>query len=279
MDENNTLINGEYFSAIPVADRGFTYGDGIFRTMRVIGGVPQHWPLHYQKLSSDCASIGIVCPSAEALMDDLTELFIKDTIDNDIGVAKIIITRGEGKRGYSPPAIMEPTRVVMKLPMPQYTSDFFMEGVTLRVCDIRLSKQPKLAGIKHLNRLENVLARMEWKDEAIFDGLLLDSDDNVIECTMSNLFARFDKKLVTPKLNQTGVAGITRSQIITLAKSLSFDVEEVTLTMPQLLEADEIVICNSIFGVFQVKKIDGVEWPTQSLDANLRNVMRYDQSH
>jgi len=122
---------------------------------------------------------------------------------------------GRGReRGYAVPVLAQPTRVVIKAPFPHYPEANFNEGVRLHLCNLRLSYQPQFAGIKHLNRLENVMARMEWTDNTITDGLLLDEKDRAIECTMSNVFARFGKSLVTPDLSLCGVAGITRGRIL-----------------------------------------------------------------
>jgi len=279
MQADTTLIDGEFSDRVPVQDRGFAYGDGVFRTMRMVSGVPLHWPLHYQKLSADCAAIGIVCPSAETLMDDITKLFAEEVTERTDSVAKIVITRGIGKRGYAPPAIMSPMRVVSKLAAPTYKNDFYKLGVSLRVCDLTLSKQPKLAGIKHLNRMENVLARMEWQDEQFFDGILRDDTGLVIECTMCNIFARFDNQLLTPLLNETGVAGVTRGQVMQLGNTFSMTVKEQNITMEQLLSADEVMVTNSLFGVFQVTKIADQSWPVMSLSASLRSLIDYDSTH
>jgi 4-amino-4-deoxychorismate lyase len=245
------LINGSFDATISPFDRGFAYGDGVFRTLVVRNGVPESWPLHYQKLVADCAAINIVCPSAELLMSDLQQLFLLD----DVAIAKIIITRGEGNRGYTPPAITAPMRVVVKSAMPEYPEERFNEGVNLHVCETRLALQPKLAGIKHLNRLENVLARMEWNDQAIADGILLDMEGNVIECTAANIFVRFDDTLRTPSLTQCGVAGVTRQRIIQLAHTLSLKISVETFDLKKLFAADEVIICNSIYGAWQVKGI------------------------
>lgn len=273
------LINGNFNQVISPLDRGFAYGDGIFRTIVMQNGQPQHWPHHYQKLVADCGAIGIVCPSAELFMSDFQQLFSPD----EIAVAKIIVTRGEGERGYAPPAITTPTRVLIKTALPQYAVANYEEGVHLHVCDIRLAHQPKLAGIKHLNRLENIIARMEWHNDAIFDGLLLDQESNVIECTMSNIFARFGNKLVTPDLSQCGVAGMTRQYIIGLVNTsglanlispfLSMEVAQLSLN--RLLEADEVIVCNSIFGAFQVASIGGKSWAQQTLAANIRKALAH----
>jgi 4-amino-4-deoxychorismate lyase len=271
------LINGSFDQAISVFDRGFSYGDGVFRTMKIRNGLPVSWPFHYQKLVADCAAIGIVCPSAELLMADLQKLFEKELFSEDLTqVAKIIITRGEGERGYAPPVITVPTRVVIKSDLPHYAESHYDKGVQLHVCDIRLAAQTKLAGIKHLNRLENVLARMEWREDTIFDGLLLDQSGNVIECTMSNVFARFGSELLTPDLSQCGVSGITRQRILGLGGVLGLNVGVKSLTLEQILQADEIIICNSLFGAFQVTQINNKTWPQQVLAAKIRAAVAND---
>ncbi len=279
--EHNYLVNGNFDQAISPFDRGFSYGDGIFRTLKIVNGLPQHWPQHYQKLVADCAVIGIVCPSADLLMSDFLQLFAIDATLNEaatdkVAVAKIIITRGESKRGYAPPAITTPMRVILKSAMRQYADVNYTEGVRLHVCETKLAAQPKLAGIKHLNRLENVMARMEWQDETHFDGLMLDQQDNVVECTMSNIFARFNDTLVTPDLSQCGVAGITRQAIIGLSDSLNLKIEITQLSLQRLIEADEVIICNSLYGAFQVRNILNTSWSPQTLAKKIRNLLAYD---
>ncbi len=275
MSRNHTsLINGSFERAISVFDRGFAYGDGVFRTMQMHNGFPVNWPLHYQKLVADCAAIGIVCPSAELLMSDFQKLFEMDAIPEDKAeAAKIIITRGEGERGYAPPAVTVPTRVVIKSAMPHYSELNYQQGVQLHVCETRLATQTKLAGIKHLNRLENVLARMEWREDSIFDGLLLDQQDNVIECTTSNIFARFCDQLITPDLSQCGVAGVTRQRILGLNHVLGLNVLVQPLSLDQLLQADEVIICNSLYGAFQVNIINNKGWSPQKLASTIRNAL------
>jgi 4-amino-4-deoxychorismate lyase len=274
------LINGSFNQAISPFDRGFAYGDGVFRTIKMQGGLPESWPQHYQKLVADCAAINIVCPSAELLMSDLSQLFLGDAENVDLhAVAKIIITRGEGSRGYTPPAITAPMRVVLKSPMPDYPESRFTQGVTLTVCETRLAAQTLLAGVKTLNRLENVLARMEYSNPDIAEGIMLDMQGNVIECTAANIFARFGDVLMTPSLTQCGIAGITRQRIIELANSLKLKTSIETFDLDKLLAADEVIICSSLYGAFQVKSVQ-VNMNQQhviksdALAANIRAALR-----
>lgn len=262
-----SLVNGSLSATISPLDRGFAYGDGVFRTLKVINGLPQHWPLHYQTLFADCSAIGIVCPSADVFIADFKKIFDEDEFS---AVVKIIVTRGEGERGYNPPAITTPMRVMIKSSMPDYPAEHFSEGVALHLCDTRVTYQPKLAGVKHLNRLDNVLARMEWHDPKIAEGLMLDSADNVIECTAANIIARYGNTLMTPKLDQCGVAGITRKQILAHANTLKFKTSIESMDLEKLYAADEVIICNSLYGAWQVRELAGQKWPKQALAEKLR---------
>lgn len=250
------LINGRADAGISPLDRGFAYGDGVFRTLKVVAGNAVNWQLHHQKLLEDCNVLGIVCPSEEILKHDIQQLFQAD----ESGVAKIIITRGEGVRGYALPALAQPTRAVIKTAMPDYPLANFEQGVNLHLCQLRLSLQPRYAGIKHLNRLENVMARMEWTDPLVADGVLLDAEENVIECTMSNIFARFGNQLATPSLVRCGVAGITRQRILALASELGLKPEVRNLPLQETMQADELLICNSLYGVWQVRAFNHQRW-------------------
>lgn len=276
MSQHTHLVNGNFDHIISPSDRGFNYGDGVFRTLVMRDGLPEYWPQHYQKLVADCSAIGIVCPSAELLMADLQQLFTPD----EIAVAKIIVTRGEGSRGYSAPAITAPTRVVSKSAMPEYPEERFLHGVNLLICETRLAKQPKLAGVKHLNRLENVLARMEWQNPRIVDGIMLDGENHVIECTSANIFARFDDVLITPSLHQCGVAGVMRQMIMQIAHTLSLKVRVETFDLAKLFLAEELIICNSLYGAWQVSRIQDKASTQQkafnknALAGNVRKALR-----
>lgn len=269
--QNNhaSIVNGSFNSSISPLDRGLAYGDGVFRTLKVINGFPEHWPLHYQMLVANCTAIGIVCPSADVFVSDFEQLFFPE----EDAVAKIIITRGTGARGYAPPAVVDPTRILIKSKLPQYPQQHFDEGVKLHLCETRLTLQPKLAGVKHLNRMENVLARMEWNDPEIAEGLMLDAEGNVIECVASNIFAQFDKTLVTPDLSQCGVAGVTRQRILSLAKNIGFETRVDRLDVERLLSADGLIICNSLYGVWQVRELADKHWSKQPLDTDIRKVL------
>ncbi|WP_029149092.1 aminodeoxychorismate lyase [Methylophilus sp. 5] len=250
-------VNGKLVSGVAPTNRGFAYGDGIFRTMRLLNGELQDWPLHYQTLLADCSKIQIVCPSAELLMQEFKYLMAAgDEAALPSGIVKIIITRGDGARGYAPPAICEPTRVLIHSALPVYPPEIYATGVALYTCQTRLASQPLLAGIKHLNRLENVLARAELKDPRFFDGVLRDYGDHVIEAVSGNLFISKDGLVMTPALDACGVAGVMRQKILDWYKTHGQSVVSTGLFMENLFDADAVVIANSVYGVLQVTQID-----------------------
>ncbi len=246
------LINGIPGDVIAVTDRGLSYGDGVFRTLAVREGRPQHWLRHFARLRSDCAALNIACPEEAVLRTELEQVARREPEC----VVRITVTRGSGLRGYAPPSPANPTRIVMTSAFPQYPADFAVRGVKARVCRLRLGFQPALAGIKHLNRLENVLARGEWSDAAVAEGLLLDAEDHAIEGTMSNLFIVEHGSLVTPDLSRCGVAGVTRERLIENAARHGVTCHVAPVSYQRLLKADEILLVNSIIGVWQVRELD-----------------------
>src|SRR5512144_561670 len=154
------LVNGAPGNTVNAEDRGLAYGDGVFRTLRMQGGRPVCWERQYAKLRTDCDALRISCPSEQVLFSELQQLGGAQTE----GIAKIIVTRGASTRGYAPCAHSEPTRILNVTSATEYPAEYAREGVRLHVCKLRLGHQPLLAGIKHLNRLENVLAASEWQD-------------------------------------------------------------------------------------------------------------------
>ena len=250
------LVNGVQTHLMQVSDRGLMYGDGVFRTLRVQAGYPLCWERHYRKLQADCAVLKIVCPAENLMRGELDQLI--RAAENCI--VKMIVTRGQSDRGYALPAVVYPNRVLVSTALTSYPDHFFSYGVKLQLCQTKLALQPLLAGIKHLNRLENVLARMEWSDPAIAEGLLCDMDGNVIEGTMSNLFMIKGHTLYTPELNRCGVAGVQRDRIIALAPELGLQVEAGNFDLAFLLEAEEVLLSNSLIGVWQVRQLADKTW-------------------
>lgn len=245
------LINGEAGECLPVSDRGLAFGDGVFRTLECINGVPRLWRWQYVRLCADARALSLEPPAEGLLLAELAQA----SAGLARSVAKVTLTRGAGPRGYAPSLDSCPSRIVSAAAWGGYPAELGQQGIQMTVCNLRLARQPRLAGIKHLNRLENVLARSEWNDPAVREGLLLDSQGDVIEGTMSNLFLLRDGQWQTPWLDQCGVSGAVRAWIMQ-----QVPVECVRISLPQLLEADEIFVCNSLAGIWPVASLAGRHW-------------------
>lgn len=252
MSQVHSLVDGVPCHALDVADRGFCYGDGVFRTLAVSQGQPRWWSEQFAKLAADCARLDLPCPDEAVWRADLAQLPL------DQGALKLTVTRGSGERGYRPPSPCKARRLVQFQAMPLPTPP--VGGANLRICALRLGWQPRLAGIKHLNRLENVLARAEWQDPEIHEGLLLDQAGQVIGGTMSNLFVVRDGGLFTPRLERCGVAGATRARLLAAARARNVAVVEAELDLADVLEAEALFLTNSLIGLWPVRRLGERHW-------------------
>ena len=261
------LVNGKPGNTISIRDRGLLYGDGVFRTLRTAQGKALHWPLHYLKLQRDCTALGISCPDEALLRAELDQVLAQ----HPDGVVKLIVTRGEGARGYMPSADALPTRIWDFSPLPDYPPEWATQGIKARICSLRLSAQPRLAGIKHLNRMENVLAAAEWNNPEIAEGLLLDADGNVIEGTRSNLFMVSQGNLITPDLSRCGVAGIQRERVMAWAQQHGVTLQVRDVGLEEALHADELFVVNSIIGLWPVRELGQRHWTHFPVTAQIRH--------
>lgn len=257
------LVDGTEREAVPADDRGLAYGDGAFETVAVVAGRPALWSEHCDRLAVACRRFGFYAPSADALLADAERLLASADHPRS-GVLKIVVTRGSGGRGYRPPAQPTPRRVVSLLAPPDYPARWWRSGVRVRVCATRLPYRPALAGAKHLNRLEQVLARAEWDDPEIAEGLMLTPQGAVGEGTVTNVFARFGDTLVTPPVADHGVCGVMRGHLLANPPEGVKMVED-TLAPENLATAEEVFLTNSLIGVWPVREIDGLatwsRWP------------------
>lgn len=266
-----TLVNGCFSSSIDVSDRGLAYGDGLFESIKITQGYPEFLSLHLQRLQLGCSRLGIRC-CLQDIERDIEKVL--PAVASETAVLKIIVTRESTGRGYKPDTDAGFNRI---LTVELLTNDYAVQqsqGIAVRLCDTRLGINPQLAGIKHLSRLENVLARGEWNDAAITEGLMFDTDGRLVEGTMSNIFAVKDNTLLTPDLHRCGVDGVVRQVVINqLVQPLELPCRVVDLTIEDIYQAQEVFICNSLMGLIPVvaigchaKKIGDV---TQSLQQAL----------
>ena len=249
---SEVLVDGEPCGAIPADDRGLAYGDGIFRTVRIARGRPLAWDEHQARLAHDCAALSLPAPDRNVLERDLRALFPNE----QDGILKIIISRGSGGRGYAPPHDSA-RRIVSAHALPAHAHGE-PAALTLRRSPIALACQPRLAGVKHLNRLEQVLARAACDERGDADAWMADSEGFVVATTMRNLFfVDANDAWHTPAITRAGIIGATRQRLIRALGRSGITLHERDIRPDELGQFGAALACNSVGGVAPVNALDG----------------------
>jgi 4-amino-4-deoxychorismate lyase len=245
-----TLCNGRFTNNVAAESRGLAFGDGVFETVLIRSSRPLWLEEHLQRLVAGASVLNIPCDIAAIKRD--CELVLA-SIDMPMAVLKIILCRGHVARGYTP-HFSAPDRV---LTISAYTPQLkaWNDGIALAVCQTQLSKQVRLAGIKHLNRLEQVLAADELLNRGYQEGLMMHGG-RIIEANRSNVFLVVDGELVTPALGLCGVNGIMRQQVLKHADDLGISSRICDVGISLLQKAEEVFVCNSVFGIWPVTKVE-----------------------
>jgi 4-amino-4-deoxychorismate lyase len=262
-------IDGAPADSLPVADRGLAYGDGLFETILVKTGQPLLFERHMQRLALGGRRLAIALDLQ--LIESECRAFAARLSE---GVMKLIVTRGDGLRGYAPAVDAKPRRVLQGSPLPAYPLANAEKGVRLFPCKTRLAEQPLLAGLKHLNRLEQVIARGEWSDAEHAEGLMRDTTGRVVEGVYSNLFVVKAGVLLTPDLTRCGVAGVMRAQLLAIAEQSNMPARALDLQMTDLQKADEVFVCNSVYGIWPVRAFERLNWPVGPVTRKLQSLVR-----
>ncbi|MFU8785138.1 aminodeoxychorismate lyase [Aliidiomarina sp.] len=248
---HTVLINGKANGCIAATDRAFQFGDGCFTTIAVVKGQLQLWPLHWQRLRETCKRLAIVLPNEwQALLQQEAEYLVREA-RADAAVIKIIISRGSGGRGYAVGNGLSAIRVVTLSEVPAHYQQWRDDGIELAWANLALAQQPALAGLKTLNRLEQVLLKQELLQRDADDLLVCDSRGLVCETIIANIFWRRAGEWFTPQLSHAGIAGVVRQQIL----QHNEHVHIVDATPQQFLKAEQVFVCNALLGLVPVRKI------------------------
>lgn len=268
------LLDGQLSDSPMLEDRGLAYGDGLFETIALRDGQLLGWYAHLTRLSHGCEVLGLPQPDYAQLLHEAERV----SAGRSRGVVKILLTRGAGGRGYRPPLTTQSRRIVSMHDWPADLDDDNRRPVETWVCRQRLGHNPQLAGIKHLNRLEQVLASAEWPASNYFEGLMLDLDGNLVEGIRSNVFVVRGTQLHTPDLARAGIAGIVRQAVIDAAPGLGLAVQIDRLEIAHLAAADEMFLCNSVMGLRVVGRIehagDSLSMPSRGVAVALADRLR-----
>lgn len=242
--------------AVSATNRGLAYGDGVFETMRVHRGALPFWPQHLARLQQGAGRLAIAMPDVDFIEARIAEM----VWSVEAGVLKMLLTRGEGGRGYAPPLDAVPTWMLSLLPLPAPQPALRLHG-----CETRLATQPVLAGIKHCNRLEQVLGRAEAERAGCDEGLMRDMSGNPVCATSANLLVLRDGRWTTPSLDLCGVAGVLRGWL--LDEGL---VALASLSMDDVESAQALALCNAVRGILPVRALGAREWPLHPAVADLQ---------
>ncbi|WP_462158114.1 aminodeoxychorismate lyase [Pseudoalteromonas sp. GB56] len=243
-----TIINGKPSGVIDINDRGFNYGDGFFTTAKVSFGEVQLWHLHHKRLEECAQRLGFGDLNFAAIEQDMATL-LSGAPEQD-AVLKIVITRGNGGRGYAPPSDVDATRIIRLLPFPENYAHLPKSGMSLSVAKTRLAQQPLLAGLKTLNRLEQVLVKQEAAQQHSDDVLVLDTNDNVIETSSANLLMYQQGQWYTPSLQQAGIQGVFLAHL-----QQQFDIVSRNVSLAELFSMEAVYCCNSLMGLVPISRI------------------------
>ena len=259
------LLNGHFIDseqpALHLQNRGWQYGDGLFETMLLLRGKVRFLSDHIERLHAGCARLDIQAPSIELVQQELRTL----CAEQQHGVIKLTLMRSGSERGYRPPLDTQTTRLWQLFDVPAAAS----ASVSVRWCETRLSRNAQLAGLKHCNRLEQVLAQAEWRDADIAEGLMLDTEGELICGTMSNVFLVLEGVLVTPDLRYSGVAGVMRKNVLLLASLLKIETEQRAVRGEELCSAQEVFICNAVRGIQPVVSLAQQRWSVGAVTQSL----------
>ncbi|MEG0966152.1 MAG: aminodeoxychorismate lyase [Pseudomonas sp.] len=265
----HSWIDGQAADAVNLQSRALAYGDGLFETIAVRAGRPSLLEFHLERLALGCQRLAI--SADHGLIRE--ELCRYASLLGD-GVLKLILVRGDSQRGYAPAAGAAPRRILQGSPVPAYPAQHAEQGVRLFTCNTRLAEQPLLAGLKHLNRLEQVLARAEWQDSEHAEGLMRDVSGRIIEGVYSNLFLVRNGELLTADLSRCGVAGVMRAALIEQAAVAGIALHITDLSLQDLEQADEVFVCNSVYGIWPVRAFASLNWSPGPLTRKLQAIAR-----
>jgi 4-amino-4-deoxychorismate lyase len=264
------LVNG-HSTGVDPADRGLAFGDGLFETMAAHDGDVRWLALHMDRLAEGCSRLEIPMPPRTLLEQEIRA----HCPPQRSAVIKLIVTRGSGERGYRPPERATPTRVLAIAPWPELPAEHYRRGIEVCVLKMRLGENPLLAGLKHLSRLEHVVAQLELRGRAVAQGLLLDTSDKIVGGTSSNLFVVRGDELATPLLGRCGVRGVMRRAVLESARALGIAASERELTLDDVLAADELFVTNALFGIWPIAAIDARRFTAGPLTRRLMASLGY----
>jgi 4-amino-4-deoxychorismate lyase len=264
------LVNGVRDAGVSALDRGLHFGDGLFETIACVKGRPRFLPLHLERLEFGCERLQIGAPNLEEITAEVTGL----ALDVERAIVKVLVTAGEAlARGYARSGSETATRITIRYPWPHDTAAQLHDGAMVRTLTLRLGENPRLAGLKHCNRLEQILARAELAAEPRAEGILFSSSGNLVSAISSNVFLVREACLLTPRIDRCGVAGVLRRVVLREARRVGIPARECELRAQDLQAADEVFLTNARIGIWPVRVLDARELTPGPVTRHLQSVL------
>jgi branched-chain amino acid aminotransferase len=252
----NGKIVDEKRAVISVFDRGVLYGDGVFETMRSYKGEIAFLDRHLRRLYASAEVIGLKIEKERRYLKYIIYKLLKTNGLKDAYI-RLSVTRGQGRVGLDASTANETSTILITKKFQPYPARLYKRGLKLATASGRRNKMSKAAGIKSLNYLDSILARIEAQKGGADDAILLNTKGDVAEAAVSNIFLIKGKKLVTPSVEGGIVAGITREVVLFLAAKAGLKPEERRVKPAELPKADEVFLTNTLMELMPVTVIDG----------------------
>jgi len=259
---------------LPIDDRAVQYGDGLFETIAVRAGRPRLWSWHMNRLASGCERLRLDMPNPDRLLARTLDAVQQAKVNQQYCLVKILLSAGSGQRGYGRTAEIRPRVLVGVFAATPQPKKHYQDGVNTLICDTRLASGSPTAGLKTLNRLEQVLARSECAESDCFDAFTMDAEDNIICGTMSNVFFVHGDTIHTPRLDQCGVRGVMRSWLVENLPAHGFDMQQRRLPKSELPDIDEVFLANSQFAVLPVRRCGDRTWSVGRITRKVMALLR-----
>jgi len=253
--------DGKPATAVSIDDRAFHYGDGLFETVAVRGGEPRLWQYHMERMTLGCERLSLEMPAVDEVRDELQVALGQHSPRNGDCIAKIVLSGGPGQRGYGRPPGTVGALLIGLFDYKPVPRQAYVDGIDTVVCETPLATGSPTAGLKTLNRLEQVLGRSECLAADAFEGLMLDAGNRLICGTMSNVFIVSDNSVITPSLERCGVAGVMRRLLLKALVERGLAVKAADVPIDELWNSDEVFLTNSQFGALSVRRCGEREWP------------------
>jgi len=259
------FLNGQFVpesqAVVPVNDRGFLYGDGLFETVRVAGGRPFRLAQHLERMIRGLDFLKIPRPFGAPQLEDFAAQLIERNGMPE-AVLRLAVTRGPGARGYAPPANCRPTVVMTLHPAPVPDS---LPAWSLITASYRIPAADPLASFKTLNKLPHVLARAEAIAGGADEALLINTNGEVAETAGGNLFWVYQEEVCTAPSGRGVLPGITRAVVLEICQALGLPTSKRVIKPEALRHSQGLFVAQSVFGIVPVIALDGEPVPPSPL--------------